>query len=374
MLSRVANCLYWMSRFIERADNTARIVDVNLQLMLDLRNLDDESLAEHWMPIIASTGDEEKFFSRHPKATGQSVTEFLVFDAENPNSIISSVSQARENARMVRDQITVELWEELNRLYLWIRSNDARAMWRHSPGDFFCHIKNASLLLVGTIYATIVHNEGWYFMQVGKFLERADKITRILDVRHAIFPGKDAPRAISQRDALELSAVLRSCSAWDAYKAAYGAEVRPEWVAEMLLFSDDFPRSVRFCVEKLDDSLRSISGVAPRRFSNDSEKLSGRLLAELEYGSTDEVLAVGIHDYVDQLQVKFNNIGAALFNAYIFQPFVNLEDEIVVQQEMQQQQTPGNFTDSPTTHTPAGAQSSRPAARNLRTGNEHAKT
>ena len=337
MLSRVANCLYWMSRFIERADNTARIVDVNLQLVLDFRNLDDKSLAEYWMPIIESTGDEEKFFSRNPKATGQSVTEFLVFDCENPNSIISSVTQARENARMVRDQITVELWEELNRLYLWIRSNDAHAMWRQSPAEFFGVIKNTSLLLVGTIYATIVHNEGWHFMQVGKFLERADKITRILDVRHAIFPSKGTPRTLSQRDTLELSAVLRSCSAWDAYKAAYGAEVRPEWVAEMLLFSDEFPRSVRFCVEKLDDALRRISGVAPRRFSNDAEKLSGRLLAELEYGSSDEVLHLGIHEYVDQMQVKFNNIGAALFNAYIFQPFVNLEDEIVVQQEMQQQ-------------------------------------
>ena len=337
MLSRVANCLYWMSRFIERADNTARIVDVNLQLVLDFRNLDDKSLAEYWMPIIESTGDEEKFFSRNPKATGQSVTEFLVFDCENPNSIISSVTQARENARMVRDQITVELWEELNRLYLWIRSNDARAMWRQSPAEFFSVIRNTSLLLVGTIYATIVHNEGWHFMQVGKFLERADKITRILDVRHAIFPGKGTPRALSQRDTLELSAVLRSCSAWDAYKAAYGAEVRPESVAEMLLFSDEFPRSVRFCVEKLDDALRRISGVAPRRFSNDAEKLSGRLLAELEYGSSDEVLLLGVHEYVDQMQVKFNNIGAALFNAYIFQPFVNIEDEIVVQQEMQQQ-------------------------------------
>jgi len=110
MLSRVANCLYWMSRYIERADNTARIVDVNLQLLLDFRKLDDQSLAEHWMPIIESTGDEENFLKRHPKATGPNVTEFLVFDAENPNSIISSVSQARENARMVRDQITAELW------------------------------------------------------------------------------------------------------------------------------------------------------------------------------------------------------------------------------------------------------------------------
>jgi len=148
-------------------------------------------------------------------------------------------------------------------------------------------------------------------MQAGKFLERADKITRILDVRHPIFPAKGAPRTISQRDALELSAILRSCSAWDAYKAAYGAEVKPEWVAEMLFFSDDFPRSVRFCVEKLDDGLRCISGVAPRRFSNEAEKLSGRLLAELEYGSIDEVLAFGLHEYVDQLQVKFNAIGTA---------------------------------------------------------------
>jgi uncharacterized alpha-E superfamily protein len=338
MLSRVANCLYWMSRYVERADNTARIVDVNLQLLLDFRKLDDQSLSEHWMPIIESTGDQEKFLSRNPKATGPSVTEFLIFDPENSNSILSSVSQARENARMVRDQITADLWVELNRLYLWIRSNDARDLWRRSPADFFGLIRNTSLLLVGTIYATIVHNEGWYFMQVGKFLERADKITRILDVRHAIFPTKETPRAMSQRDALELSAILRSCSAWDAYKAAYGAEVRPEWVAEMLLFSDEFPRSVRFCVEKLDDSLRRISGVAPRRFSNDGEKLSGRLLAELEYGSIDEALAIALHEYLDQLQVKFNAVGEALFNAYISQPFTTLEDEIVVQQEMQQQQ------------------------------------
>ncbi len=325
-------------RYIERADNTARIVDVNLQLLLDFQNLDDTSLAEHWMPIIESTGDEERFFTRYTRSTGPNVTEFLVFDADNPNSIMSAIMQARENARMVRDQITVELWEEMNRLYLWIRSSDARAMWRRSPAELFCQIRNTSLLLVGTIYATIVHNEGWYFMQVGKFLERADKITRILDVRHTIFPAKGVPKTISQRDALELSAVLRSCSAWDAYKAAYGAEVRPAWVAEMLLFSDEFPRSVRFCVEKLDDALRRISGVAPRRFSNHAEKLSGRLLAELEYGLIDEVLAFGLHEYLDELQVKFNDIGDALFHAYISQPFTNLEDEIVVQQEMQQQQ------------------------------------
>ncbi len=338
MLSRVVNCLYWMTRHIERAENTARIVDVNLQLLLDFRNLDDATLAEHWVPIVESTGDEEAFLKKHPRATGPAVTDFMVFDAENPNSIVSSVIQARENARTVRDQITVELWEELNRLYLWIRSSDAQSLWRQSPTDFFNHVKNSSLLVVGIIYATMTHDEGWHFMQAGKFLERADKITRILDVRHKTFTEKSAPTTVSQLDVLEWNAVLRSCSAWDAYKTAYGAEVRPEWVVELLLFNDSFPRSVHFCIEKLDAALRAISGVAPRRFSNRAEKLSGRLLADLEYGMIEEVLAHGVHDYLDLLQQKFNEVGGALFDAYISQPFVNLEDEILVQQEMQQQQ------------------------------------
>ena len=141
MLSRVANCLYWMSRYIERAENIARLVDVNLQLLLDLRNLDDQRLAEHWMPIVQSTGEEAEFLKLHPRATGKAVTEFLVFDPANPNSLVSSICQARENARMVRDQITLELWEELNRLYLFVRSPQAREVWRQSPSDFFQQIK-----------------------------------------------------------------------------------------------------------------------------------------------------------------------------------------------------------------------------------------
>ena len=129
MLSRVANSLYWMARHIERAENTARMVDVNLQLLLDFRSLDDERLAGYWMPIVQSMGDEEIFLRLHTKATGATVTEFLVFQEENPNSIVSSIFQARENARMVRDQITMEYWEELNRLYLFVRSSEALRVW-----------------------------------------------------------------------------------------------------------------------------------------------------------------------------------------------------------------------------------------------------
>src|SRR5207244_3987983 len=135
MLSRVANSLYWMSRYLERADNTARLVDVNLQLLLDRQALDEHALAGHWIPIIQSTGDEELFEQHHQRATGENVTEFLVFQKANGNSIVSSIAQARENARMVRDQITVEFWEELNHLYLFVHSARAKKLWRSSPYD-----------------------------------------------------------------------------------------------------------------------------------------------------------------------------------------------------------------------------------------------
>src|SRR5260370_31086011 len=163
MLSRVVNSLYWMARYIERAENIARLVDTNLQLLLDLRNLDEQRLAAHWLPIVQATGDEKAFFERHPRATGASVTEFLVFQMENPNSIVQCICQARENARMARDQITVELWEELNRVYLFVRSPEARQVWRQSPTEFFAQIKAGSLHLIGLASATLLHNESWWF-------------------------------------------------------------------------------------------------------------------------------------------------------------------------------------------------------------------
>lgn len=338
MLSRVANSLYWMSRYIERAENTARLVDVNLQLLLDFRNLDDHTIAGHWIPIVQSTGDEELFARLHPKATAENVTEYLVFQAANPNSILSAIAQARENARMVRDQITIELWEEINRLYLFMHSPRARQMWRSGPHELFQEVKASSLLIQGLTGATAVHNEGWHFMEVGRYLERADKTSRIVDVRHASMPERGAPSAPSQMEALEWSAVLRSCSAWDAYKVEYGPVVQPADVAEFLLLSNDFPRSVRFCVRELDHALRRISGTARDRFSNDAEKLAGRLVAELRFSAANDIFDIGLHTYIDALQGKLNQIGGALFQAYIFQQFQTLEENQLRQQEEQQQQ------------------------------------
>jgi len=337
MLSRVANSLYWMSRYLERAENIARIVDVNLQLLLDLRNLDAAKLAQHWVPILQSTGDEEQFFQLHKKPTDKAVIEFLVFQTENPNSIVSSICQARENARMVRDQITGEIWEELNRIYWFVKTPQAREVWDQSPTDFFQQIKGSSLLLIGLTHATLIRNEGWWFTQAGKFIERADKTSRILDVRCQSLPAKGA--ALTQNEAFEWSAILRACSAADAYKSINGADVNPRLVAEFLLLNEDFPRSARFCVDELNRALRHISGVPEGRFCNEAEKHAGRLVAELTFSTIDDVFAAGLHEYLDVFQTKLNNIGAALFDAYIFQQFNHLEGEIMVQQEEQQQQS-----------------------------------
>jgi uncharacterized alpha-E superfamily protein len=291
------------------------------------------------LPIVQASGDDAAFFKLHATATGPAVTEFLVFQPENPNSIVQCISQARENARMVRDQITVDLWEELNTLYLFARSPEARDIWRRSPSDFFARIKASSLLIIGISNSTLTRNEGWWFIQVGKFIERADKTSRILDVRFQSLPERGAPGTISQAEAVEWSAILHSCSAWDAYKAAYGADVHPRHVAELLVLNEDFPRSVRFCAEELSTALRRLSGATEGRFANDVERHSGRLLAELRFSTGDELFERGLHRYLDELQGKLNQIGDALFNAYFFLSFAAVDEVRFVQQEEQQQQS-----------------------------------
>lgn len=336
MLSRVANSLYWMSRYIERAENIARIVDVNMQLLLDFREA-GFSTDTHWQPIIQATGDDEDFFQHYSEINGLTVRDHLTFQTKNANSIISCIGAARENARVVRDQITQEIWEEINRLYLFLHAPAARELWESNPSEFYQEVKSSSLHLQGLTDATIPHTEGWLFMEAAKYLERADKTTRILDIRHKSVSEKKVPTgSVNPHEALEWAAVLRSCSAWDAYRQIYGADFGPRRITEFLLLSEDFPRSVEFCLVELDSALRRISGVPQGRFSNEAEKLSGRLLAEVRFSSVEDVFHYGFHDYMDLLQTRFNQIGEALFAAYIFQPFNEAED--FQQQQHQQQQ------------------------------------
>jgi uncharacterized alpha-E superfamily protein len=180
MLCRVADSLFWMSRYIERAENTVRLVDVNLQLLLETDGANEETIATFWRPIIESTGDMPLYRKRHDNFESQSVMEFLTFDRDNPSSLIACVGAARENARMIRDQISEDMWEVINRLYLMLKRTDPKKIWRSGPYDFYKEVREYSNLFQGYTASTYPRETGYEFIMVGKYLERADKTGRIL--------------------------------------------------------------------------------------------------------------------------------------------------------------------------------------------------
>lgn len=336
MLSRVADSLYWMSRYLERVENIARIVDVNLLSMLDYRTLDDKRLKEQWDPIIDSLGDDELFYQLYKKADIRSVTEFLTFNTKNPNSILSCIVAARENARSVRDQISLEMWEEINRLYLFIRSKNAHKLWQQSPYDFYREIKQSSYTFQGLTSATVVHDDGLDFLMMGRFLERADMTSRIIDVKYQVLQPLD-DKNDEGSDSIQCAAVLRSSSAYEAYQHLFASQVVPKKVAEFLLLADSFPRSVRFCLRTFDLFLRKLSGSAPGHFVNQAEKISGRLVAELNYSTIEDIYNLGLHEYLDGMQARINDVGAALYGSYISYKQLDLKEEILLQKQSQQQ-------------------------------------
>jgi uncharacterized alpha-E superfamily protein len=323
MLSRVADSLYWMSRYVERAENIARILDVNLQLMLDLPKLNAEQQEALWLPVLRSTGDGD--FRQHFKEVkSESVIEFLTLSPKNPNSILNCITNARENARHVREQISLEMWEEINRTYLSLKGFTSKKVARTGAYDFYNHIKNASALFQGTTDGTMTHGEDWDFIQVGKFLERADMTTRILDAHDEIFIN--TPTKSQTGGTLQWSAILRSCSAHDAYRKFYVAQVDPDKVVEFLILNEFFPRSIRSCVQAMDDALRRVSGGNNSAYSNQAEKLAGRLVADLTFSALEDIKTVGMHKYMDETQVKLNDIGEAIYKTYLFCPPVKLPE------------------------------------------------
>jgi uncharacterized alpha-E superfamily protein len=315
MLSRVADSLYWMSRYVERAENIARILDVNLQLLLDLPALSPDNMKALWDPVLRSTGDGEDFYAHYKLATSEKVIEFLTLNPKNPNAIVNCLTSARENARHVREQISLEMWEEINRTYLWIKSQTLKKILRQGPYEFFTQVKNASHLFQGITDGTMTHGEDWDFIQVGKYLERADMTTRILDANDEIFVTR--PASSLTGGTLQWSAILRSCSSHDAYRKFYVAQVDPDKVVEFLILNESFPRSIRFSVQALNEELRRISGAGDEHFTNKVEKLTGRLVSELNFSALEDIKTVGMHRYMDELQIRLNAIGESIHTTYL---------------------------------------------------------
>ncbi len=303
MLSRVANSVYWMSRYIERAENVARMVGVNLQLAIDMPRHGEEQ----WAPMVKVTGNDADFEARYPGPDRDPVLWFLTFDAQNPDSILACVTRARENARTVREIISSEMWEEINRLYLYVHAPEAPAEAAASPFTFYQEVKRRSHLIEGTKNETMPHSDAWHFSRMGRFLERADQSTRILDVKYfLLLPSVD--EVGRPLDDLQWSAVLRSISALEAYRKVYG-QILARNIIEYLLFDRDFPRAVHRCLTATQESLHTLTGTPMRRFRNESERALGRLVADLDYTRVDDVLNEGLHEFLDRLQQRINEVG-----------------------------------------------------------------
>ncbi len=315
MLSRVADSLYWMSRYIERAENNARIADVNLQLMLDLENQRDPDQQQQWNPIISSLEENELFASLYENPDGQAAIDFVCWQRKNPNSVYCCLASARENARTVREQISSELWEQINRLYLYLKGDSAKKLLKSSPSEFFHRIIVGSQLVQGIGDSTMTHGEGWDFIRIGRLLERGDSTSRILDLKyHLLLPSGETVGG--NIDTIQWMSVLRSCSALEAYRKIYVGQVAPWKVAEFLITHSEFPRSIRFSVDALDAALHRISGSSESHYANEAERLSGKLRYDLDFATIGDIFQYGLHEYLILTQKRLAEINYAVLYTY----------------------------------------------------------
>jgi uncharacterized alpha-E superfamily protein len=310
MLSRAADAIYWISCYIERAENVARFIDVNLNLMLDL----PVGTSEQWAPLVHTTGDLLLFQQRYGQATKENVEAFLTFDTDNPNSILSCLRMARENARSVREIISSEMWEQVNTFYLMVRAAASEGRVMEAPHQFFTEVKMASHLFVGITDATMSHGEGWHFGRMGRLLERADKTSRILDVKYFILLPAVADVG-TPFDDIQWAAVLKSASAFEMYRKRHGRLV-PDRVADFLILDREFPRAMHDCIVKAEESLHAISGSPLGAFQNLAEQRLGRLRSELDYAQIQEIIASGLHEFLDAFQAKLNRVGNAICETF----------------------------------------------------------
>ena len=312
MLSRVANSIYWMCRYIERAENVARFISVNLNLLLDMPS----EKGKHWEPLVMTTGDQVLFEKKYPGYSQEAVIQFLTFDREYPNSILACLAAARENGRSIREIISSEMWEHLNIFYLELADAKSPTLALEDPHRFYKIIQMRSHLFTGLMDSTMSHGEAWNFARIGMMLERADKTSRMLDVKYFMLLPQ-ANLVNSPIDNIQWMAVLKSASAFEMFRKAHH-HITPRNVANFLIFDNQFPRSIRHCISKAQVCLHRITGSPPGSANNIAEKRLGRLKADLEYTDIDEVIDHGMHEYMDGLQTRLNQmdraIGATFFN------------------------------------------------------------
>jgi len=323
MLCRVADSLFWMSRYIERAENTVRLVDVNLQILLETDGANSDNIATFWHPIIESTGDVSIFSKLYQSFDSRSVMEFLTFSRENPSSVISSIASARENARMIRDQISEDMWEIINRLYLFLKNTDPKKIWKSGPYEFYKEIREYSNLFQGVTESTFPHSVGYEFIQSGRFIERADKTGRILRAKIIMNDYWKKRGENNPLDAAQWLSVLRACSAEEAFQQMHSQRLEADDIVEFLVLSRYFPRSIRFSVNQMQKHIHAISGCPITHFSNEAERKCGILISKLNYCRIEEISGENTDKFLREIHGILDEIAVELNNRYMFFPIID---------------------------------------------------
>lgn len=313
MLSRVADALFWMGRYVERAEHVARLLDVWFHLELDLAGAGAAPFEMHWTALAA-------ILQHHAPAAGNhhphiSLSHRLMFDQDTPQSILACLARARLNARSIRGTINSEVWRELNKLFWKLCDHEFVRRARESPYEFYQTVECGSALFQGLCDATSIHDEGWHFIQLGKFVERADKTLRILDIQYHLLRDMTNPADVSL-STLHWAAVLKSCRAYEPYQRRHFGRVEPERVVGFLLIDALFPRSVRFSVEALLRSLDAIEGPAGRRPLSKADQLLGLMRAELTYRPLGPILSGDLHEFLSRLIDQVGQVSRAVQEQY----------------------------------------------------------
>ncbi len=307
MLSRAAASLYWMSRYMERAENMARILDVSYRMSLSAT--DELSQRTQWEPALVVAGCDNLFKDTGKKIDARNVIEFLALDAKNPSSIRASLWTARENARAMRTQITTEMWEALNATWLEMRTLDYAKIEAMGLRAFFDWVKERSHLFRGVGYGTMPRDAAYRFVRVGTFLERADSTARLLDVKyHVLLPStRDVGGAV---DYYQWGALLRSVSAFQAYRRIYRDVIKPKRVAELLVLRDDMPRSLRVSFGELTQLLDQLRDMFQRDYL--SARLADQMYNRLRFGKIDDVFEQGLHEFLTEVVDSNVALGKAI--------------------------------------------------------------
>ncbi len=314
MLSRTADHLFWMSRYTERAENTARMLDVNYQTSLLPQSASVAQVG--WEGLLSISELMPAYTARHGAVEPRAVMEFMVRDERNPSSIVSCLQAARENARAVRGTLTTEVWETQNQTWLEVQRMLREGAFERDPAQFFEWVKFRSHLSRGVTVGTMLMDEALYFMRLGTFLERADNTARLVDVKfHAL--ESDFYGAASEKDQeydfYHWSAILRSVSGFEIYRKVYRDVIKPERVAELLILRPDMPRSLHASLAAVVDNLEHVANGQ----SHDTQRHAGKLLAELRYARIDEILATGLHAYLTQFLDRVNSLGARISRDFL---------------------------------------------------------